>query len=657
MKRKKTNKAPQSDSPLQLTLFDLVPPSNDDLDDFPEGTITKDMIFLSDVPLTSDKDLTMIPVKTSDVSGKDIVEMRLGRILHRTVPHPTWVQINGNKVSREDYKKSGGKDAKPIMVPCKVTLAFNHGRVKSSHLDVFFAIMAVAYQAYKQEGILSTEIRTTRIQIANVMGMEYSGTFNDMLEQAIHTLGGFTVHKEYEETRLEDGTIIPGHDEKIGQLIVNHSYDTISVNSAGSARGSYPLTVSLNSQVIKSFGNAQPERAFALIDLNYTQNIKFARSWKRQLHRLLNARLGRAPLRIPLAELWVDCLGGSIRDLQAVNGNTNRARQVRSQLRGHFKHLLSQGYITNLDFPTRVKGGDAATEWIYCSKGPNFYADRQHVNQSHFATDLLLALDFTPEQAKQLIAKDSAEHVIDVAYTRMSGFINSIGDVNNRLRAKDWLASTYPRPDVYAFLYQAIDEHFYVESKRKTGTPQRNAERPHADYRDSIIQRVIANKTFDTIDLPPFDHDSPQTIKLKELYAIIFTRVQSILGISPQIHDELDRTVDDMLAADYQKVKQPTMEIFLKRVFHLIWYEKVHEEMIAIQGDKDSPTHLTVKDLQRMAFTTWPEAFAMARRAQEPARSEVEKTVGDRMLKRLTEYALERYLLDERANALKQRSV
>jgi len=663
----------------QSTIFDLgvAEPMAAVSSEMSEGDFpTKDLISLSDVPVSTGEHVKLIEVEVLVGEGRYEIQKKHGKILHRRGPHPSVVRI-GNKIIPRDAASEMGGDIKPVMINYTTIITYEGGVVLPIHHDVLLVLIGMWHARYRDTGITSSQIETTKAQIACRLGVGVNQRTRQYIEDALLTIRGVTVTKHYDSP---DGTeVVAGSRiEVIGGIISNFSVDRHGEGSNSRSK-SDNIMVEFNGGLIRAMTGATEERQWNVRTFNLTRNLSYQTAWKRQLARMAETRLdysGR--FQIPLRELWVDCLGGNEADtLTSANW-----RLIKHRIKLVFEDWLAADWIKNLEWnsSTRdygvVSSGeeDASTSnmgvglvggrkghvriprrrrvndggWVRCEAGPAFTAG-MGLRKSSLAMDLARATTDSVSQAESLLKAHSKDFIIDVAYGRLKHLITHMGDRLTRLDIPHWLSPMYPVPDRQRVVLVAFRSRRLVQAQSQFGPAPSPVPAPFFDRRLELLRSVTKAKTTkittnDLLDETSVIEGMDQAL-LTEMRACCAVAIDLHLevstGLSREILSAENRINDPAAERAFEDLVKSAREVALDSALLLLWYRRLADQVVMKTIPTLGRNSIDRVKLLASAKRRLPEAYKLIHNMQAPDRLPWEAHVGSllelRMLERVVE--------------------
>lgn len=703
--------------PKQITIFDedlvaLPPDMGHLIAEDKTDLITKDPIFLSDVPILADSNVKKIKIKTLDAKGQLREEERNGKIIERKGPHPTYVLVGDTIVRKDDVRP--GSVVRPYMVDIITTVIYDSGVLQQSHLDVFFYLMHKAYQHYEKTGIASGEVRFTRTEVLEALSRTVDGRSFKMIDQAITALSGLKVKKYYIEQLKNDGGLerdssanepisILGEDDGISEdlpvasddvphapnkhvriqrtellsnLIIGITTETRIGSSApdGERRGrkGKSITIELNPLLIRSMCGQTNNREYIVRSLNFTRNQKYESSIEKQLDRMLQARLERQKtVRMPLVEIYIGCLGGSVEDLQ--KEFAYRWRRRRAQIIGILKAWEETGFLSNvqtfvprrrlkeksvprsmtlyddrgerketieINLPEFASEND---EWISCEKGENFYVGKP-CSREVFAREIVESTVDHPGQVAQILEAFDLETIVTIGHRRLRDILAIVGDRQIRMPTTAWLSKSFPRPRIEMLVQWQTDLELFKQDKASKSEQIETIPALFAEARDKKINSRME-------EIRPrinFENEVAGELKcapeLRTAYGMAMERIIRQNSLDRKILDPMDRMIYDDLQKKFDSANQVAITVALRVVGAMEWATKVEAEcdLLLPKFGESMENH---REIAREAFSKFKSAFAITRAMRGPGKHQWESLVGTIIERRLMELAVEARLL------------
>ena len=654
------------DEPIQASVH---APNDDDIH-------TKDLISLTDVPLSNDDHVRMIEVMVPGVDGRLEAQKKHGKILHRRGPHPSMVMVKGQFVHRDDASALTG-DVKSVMVDFTTVITYEGGVVLPIHNDVLHALISIWHARYRETGISSNQIKTTKADVARLLGIGINQRSRQSIEDALATIRGVTITKNYESP--EGASSVNGSRlEVIGGIISNYTIDRHNNDGRGGRR-SDTITVDFNQALVRAMcGDDTAQRPWIVRSLNLSKNLAYQTPWKRQLHRMVETRLDyQGRFQMPLRELWVECLGGSEEDPCVAN----RWRTIRFRIKEVFDEWVQSDWIKYFEWIPPRNGGakkpklaagcdmnitlnegkqgrvtvahrrqnDEEGGWVRCEAGSAFSAG-MGMRKNSLAWDLAKATTDSGTQAEQLLKKLGKDLVIDIAYGRLKSLITHMGERLMRLDIPLWLSPTYPVPDRLHVVRMAFRSWKFSRMQAEGSNLEAPFPAPFHDRRcalqDSIVRKKLAKyKTTDFLTIKENPESGIDPSLLSEVSLCTKLAVDLYLensnGLSRTILDESNRIGDASLEREYQNLASATREIAASSAMALLWYKRIAAKpqiMELPNFGRNSPGRIK---LLTSASKRLPEAFSLVKVLQEPDRNPWEAHVGSLLERRLFERIIE----------------
>ncbi len=637
---------------------------------------TQDIIHMADVPVAADTHVRKILVVTIDKDGNRRQEERDGKILYRVGPHPTHVQVGERTLKREDLAE--GRDherAKPIMCNMIVTVIYERGVVQHDHVDIMHSLLSKMYDRYINTSIASGIVHTTKHDIAEFLAVDNSGRHAQTVEDALHTLQGLRVIKTYippEEGQPGHG-VVPATTLSMGGIIVNYKIDKYAGGAAGrGGRRPDVITVDMNPALVRAMCGETKERPYLMRVLNYTKNAQHVIRWKRQLHRMIESRLeSTGRFQMPLVEIWISCLGGSLRDLDPVK--PGRWRKVRWKILEALRAWEATGYVEKVtpfhkqhagdgidrkDFTIRTDDSEITvpsaspdvvrnrlTEWVYCEPGPEFYAGRPQ-NKPAFARYLLAAL-VERDQVDRLLKAHGIDFIVDLAHKRMKHFITLLGDRTIRLSAQQWLREAYQVPARAHIVQLYLEEANRRDQAQSLGLPPgAEIQAKHYQRRHRLVQvrfkGVVSAADILRMHEEKIEPKDKAGIEVMTCLQMAIDQVIANNNLSRDILSLDHRLIKKDYEADYQAVMATALEVAIQAAGMRLWFEER-------ATSADVPTFgENVSAATRQAIARlFPEPMSMVLQMTAPGRPQIEAHVGQVLRQRLIERYLEEVALDQ----------
>lgn len=679
-------KEPEPPIGHQEVLFEVSVPERTEDAAVPEGMIllneedhrsdvlTQDIIHMADVPVAADTHVRKIRLVTIDKEGNRREEERDGKILYRVGPHPTHVLIGDRVAKRDDCSPRELEAAKPIMCPLIVTVVYDRGVVQHDHVDVMHSLLSSMYERYVNTGIASGIVHTTKHEIADFLAVDNSGRHAQTVEDALHTLQGLRVIKSY--IPPEDGQpghgIVPSTTLSMGGIIVNYKIEKYAGGAAGrGGRRPDVITVDMNPALVRAMCGETKERPYLMRVLNYTQNAQHVIRWKRQLHRMIESRLeSTGRFQMPLVEIWISCLGGSLKDLDPTK--PGRWRKVRWKILETLRAWEQTGYLEKVtpfhkqaasdendlkDITIRTDDSEITvpssspdvvrnrlTEWVYCEPGPEFYAGRPQ-NKPAFARYLLAAV-VERDQIERLMKAPGPDFIVDIGHKRMKHFITLLGDRTIRLSAQQWL-----RPHIQVPTRSHLIQLYLEDANRRSQAatlglpPVPEMAAPHFQRRARLVHQrfrhIVRSSDFVRLyeeKVEPQDRASSEVLSCLQLAidTIIATR-----NLSRDILSIDHRLINPDFEASYQEVMATALEVAIQAAGMKLWFEErtTAAELPSLGGN--------IPPAMRQAIARqFPEPMGIVLAMIAPGRTQLEQHVGQVFRQRLIERYLEEVALD-----------
>jgi len=646
-------------------------------------TITKDPISLADVPVSSDDHVRPITFQTLDNDRKWRSEVRDGKILYRIAPHPTYVRVDDQIVRRESCSPQDARKAKALMVPQITTVIYERGVIQPDHLDMFHVILSLMYKRYEDTGVASGIVETTKVEIAKILGASPNGHLSKSVDEALQTLSGFRMFKSYlapKEGEPGFGLITTHEIHQMGAFFTNTKVELYGGGSGpGGGRSPDVISVDVNPGYVRSMVGDRTDRMYVTHSLNLTQNLQHGIRWKRQMHRMIDARIDHTGrFQIPLYELWLSCLGGNERDVDA--SNPSRWRKIKHKIMATLREWESTGYLDKVQTFRRAPmgamgalagGGDVALkmdgmeltvpaynplltkkgllEWISCEAGPNFHSGRLQ-NRPTFARELVRASLSDERGAEKLVKELGADFVVDVSFKRMKRFLTLLGERSNRLRAVAWLSEAYPVPTRIEQVTMVHAERTRVLQSRAKGLPLETGRlAAHAARRQRIVMRR-ATEVMEGVDIHDlYTNRTPAVhrlaIEVVACYALALDRVIAERQETRSVLNDEYRLVHPESESVFQQVKGAAREIAIRAGSLLTWYEQM-----ACRISENAPARFgqpLPAEVNARMMGLFPEPFSIIYQMGQAGRCEWERHLAGIYRMRLWERMMEQDKMDE----------
>lgn len=659
----------------QLNIFDALPQAAEA--PVTADIITKDPIFLADVPIVADSNVRQIEITTVDVNDQERKELRDGKVFHRRAPHPTYVKLGNTIVHRDEIKKPKDTHAEPVMVDVITSVIYHKGVVQQSHLDVFFALLHLVYDRYQKTGIAAGQITVTRLDLMKILGMSNAGKNFKMIDAALNTLSGLHVAKYFQAPEgLPD---VPIRVEEFTNLLLNPVYES-AVGRKSNGRRPETITVTINSALVDAMRGRSIERSYVVRSLNFTQNLKHAITWRRQYDRLLQARLERGPFRMPLKELWISCLGGNVEDLDPAF--PARWRKIRHKIITTMKEWEKSGFLEDVQYFTRDRrkapssttvsqrhfslptpqGKIAITlaenpldddEWVSCRAGSEFYAGRPSSHRA-FARELLRATVDDHGQIGKLLKEFTVETVVSIAHRRLKTILTQIGQRMVQMRTSIWLGKAFPQPDRTNLVHYLTDLTLFRLECNEKAQVMETIPAELDDRRDVLIaQRVKILRQEVNLQEVPTAVENPLSEDTRLCYRITMDRIIAHRSLSRDILDPLARQIDPKAAKLFESTHQIAETIAYQAALTLHWYDVMNRRMIEKIGAFGS---MSARLIVARAYKRWPQAAAIVREMQSLNNHPWEQSVGALFERRLCEALVVAEYLDEKAEGVSEQA-
>lgn len=674
-------------NPMQLTIFDSISDGvltaekvNDSVYADLETTdfFSRDIISLTDVPLSNDLEVKMIAVSVPGNDGHDLVLNKPGKVLRRTGPHPTLVKF-GDRLCARDAVPVGAA-VKPVMVPFITIIVYDGGVVQPAHHDVLHVILGAWHERYKQTGNASTQIRTTVAEIAKKMDMGSNARIRTVIREALSTIRGVTITKQYAlpEDRSAIGTDRDKSAMKPGQgketIAGIFSYVKIET-SLSPTRVSEEVVIEINPGLMRAMTGDTKERPWLTRSFNYTKNLAYHSKWKRQLALMVEQRLERSKkFAMPIIELWVSCLGHDQKDVFGKNWRT-----IVHRIKKMFEEWETAGWIKDFEWsPKYGKPEDLEMEgaamtsidveltdgkkgridldrfvsnfeiggWVRCEAGP-FFGTEQGIRKSKLARDVAVATTKSHGDADALIKQHGSDFVIDLAYGRLKNLLNLIGDRILRLSFEKWFSNKYPKPDrVELIRYNFRQWKHANDSGPTTMSP---FDRRRTLFVSTIMKKKVGDLAVEDIlngkkerpDHLPLEVFAEYVMCLQEALECYMNNVD---GVSRDILQPINRIGKPEIQRTFVDMMSSVHEVATVTAGQMLWFAQVAK----------SPD---IEKLEDQAFRRgwlltvakrYPKAYDMVSESQRADRSQWEVTVGRALEQRLCEHVIEAEQLEKK---------
>ncbi len=644
-------------------------------EDHRSDVYTQDIIHMADVPVAADTHVRKILVVTIDKDGNRRQEERDGKILYRVGPHPTHVLVGDRIVKRDDLATTRDfESAKPLMCNLIVTVIYDRGVVQHDHVDIMHSLLSTMYERYVNSGATGGVVHTTKHEIADFLAVDNSGRHAQTVEDALQTLQGLRVIKSYippEEGQPGHG-LVPATTLSMGGIIVNYRIEKYAGGAAGrGGRRPDVITVDMNPALVRAMCGETKERPYLMRVLNYTQNAQHVIRWKRQLHRMIESRLeSTGRFQMPLVEIWISCLGGSLKDLDPAK--PGRWRKVRWKILETLRAWEGTGYLEKVTpFHKQASPSDAdhkditirtddseitvpstspdvvrnrLTEWVYSEPGPEFYAGRPQ-NKPAFAR-YLLAVAVERDQIDRLLKAHGVDFIVDIGHKRMKHFISLLGDRTIRLNAQQWLHQHAQVP-ARAHLVQL---HLEEANRRRQNItlgqpPLAEIQARHFQRRARLVQQRFKAvvRGMDFVRMYE-DRIEPKDKIGAEVLTCLQMAIDMVIATSNLSRDILSidhRMINADFASSYQSVMETALEVAVQSAGMRLWFEeRASDPALPAFG-------ASVSVAMRQAIAkVFPEPMALVLQMTGNGRSQIEQHIGLIYRQRLLERHLEDLALD-----------
>ena len=627
--------------------------------------LTRDIISITDVPISNIGEVEIIDVIVPGVDGSHITLSKPGKIVWRKSPHPTLVQVGDRICSRDSIAK--GVATKPVMVPVITTILYEGGIVIPAHCDVLYIIIGLWLARYNSTGNANGKVETSVAEIASHLGVWVQGRTRQMIRDATETIRGLTIIKQYASP---ENLTFEGASNYIGQVGQRHEVisgillNTVLEAQHAGGRISDKIIIDLNPALVRAMTGHSIERPWITRGFNFTKNLTYKSPWRRQLARVMEARLelnGR--FQMPIIELWVSVLGN---DEMSVFGKN--WKMILSRIKEVFDEWLEMGWIKNFNWDTRYPKGKELEEfkkcmgngskiigdisyfemggWVRCETGSLFGVSKG-LGKSVFAKDLALATTDTPVQATALLKEFGNQFIIDIAYGRLKSLLSDIGRRITRLEISSWYGPVYPVPNRMhvARTNFRMMRHGEIEAGSVVGKFDKKV----SEYAQMVVAKKVQSISIDEIlnDQAVCTVDTPPTV-FDEYVLCVKCALECYLemneGIPHKIFDVMVRVGNKHLSDIYDRLIEVIRQVAIITASQQLWTVKISERADILSARKPELRRLMIGRIEKL----YPASVGIIQQSQMQGRTLWENHIGVILEQRLVEHYLEENYLSER---------
>jgi len=649
------------------------------------------LLFLSDLTLSHDSHVEDIPITLPDKHGHPVQTTRPGKVLHRMAPHPhyqTLKEKGQQKVMHVDQLRKLGIKGEAIMVRQVNTILYTLGVLQPGHDTIFDAFLRLWHQRWLATRNDSPKIMVTYAELAREVNQGLNGRFYKFVDEAVNALGGLFVQRHY--MRPKDPSLADQVEEASPRLygLISAS-DTAKGVSTGGRRPN-GIAITLNPELTNALRGGSSERPWIVANYNYTRNLAYSgQRWRAQLHKVIEVRLAsrhRKSMRIPLLELWVECLGcersiqddapkwrkyrwkiwkclrewmeiGYLRDVQLVARN-NIYFKYGHTFKDEADGEKGEKVVIPIDFGSAKKGTMSLklvdelleqAEELYCERGPNFWSGKPQRTPEAAAT-VLKASGVPQDAIAKLVKHFGEEHILNIGRGHQRSIIYEMGDREDRTTTAGWLASSVPIPTAHHAVHSIVIEEQRRDQHRSRGELFKPPPADHADLREHIVTALITEKVR-SLEMPYEvfyeERNTPEEPQLREIHMCFRLAVDRTLRekqISVDVVDEHTRLNKPEVARQFAEICAEAMPIAAAAAGVRLWLESLQKDVVKRLGKPDTLSAVSGRlpaDLENKIRSFFPGASNIVFELTRPNSHPWEVQMGHLFRLRLVERIIE----------------
>lgn len=677
----------------QQDIFAIEDESSDISVIVPSEVSAPTLLFLSDLTLSNDSHVQQIPISLPDKNGELVQTTRPGKVLHRMAPHPHYqvVQEKGQrKVYHVDDIKKLGIKGEAIMVRQVTTILYNLGVLQPGHDTIFDAILRLWHQRWLATRNDSPKIVVTYTELAKAVNQALNGRFYKFVDEAINALGGLHVQRHHMRPKDED---LAAHVQEATPRL----YGLISASDSAkgaSTGGRRPnaISITLNPELTNALRGGNSERPWIVANYNYTRNLSYSgQRWRAQLHKVTEVRLAsrhKKSMRIPLLELWIECLGCD----RSIQDDPAKWRKYKWRIVKCLREWEKTGYLQNvqlvsrsniyfkyghtfveeekgekvvipIDFGAASKGTMSLklrdellenAEELWCERGPNFWEGKPQ-RTPEAAMTVLKASGTSAESIPKLLKQLGEEHILNIGRGHQRSIIYEMGDREDRTTTAGWLAPMVPIPTAqHAVHTTAIDEQ-RRDQHRQRGELFRPPPSEHAELRERIVSALIMEKMKkleQPLEIFYEERNAPEEPQLREIHTCFRLAVQRMMKenqISEDVLDAHTRNHMPEVSKQFTDLCIESMPIAAAAAGVRLWLDSLQKEVIKRLGKNDCLAAVSGRlsaDIESKVRTYFPGSSNIVFELTRPSNHQWEQQMGYIFKLRLVERVIEGEKLD-----------
>lgn len=661
----------------------------------PDEVSAPTLLFLSDLTLGNDSHVQQIPISLPNENGVLVQQSRPGKVLHRMAPHPHYqiVQEKGQrKVYHVDDVKKLGLKGEAIMVRQVTTIIYNLGVLQPGHDTIFDAILRLWHQRWLATRNDNPKIAVTYSELAREVKQGLNGRFYKCVDEAINALGGLHVQRHHMRPKDKDlcGQVPEATPRLYGLISAS---DSAKGNSSGGRRPN-GISITLNPELTNALRGGHSERPWIVSNYNFTRNLSYGgQRWRSQLHKVTEVRLAsrhKKSMRIPLLELWVECLGCD-RDIQ---DDPVKWRKYKWKIVQCLKEWEETGYLQNvqlasrkniyyqyghsfveedegervvipIDFGAASKGTLSLklkdellenAEELWCERGPNFWEGKPQ-RSPEAAITVLKASGVPDDQIPKLIKHFGDEHILNIGRGHQRSIIIEMGDREDRTTTAGWLASSVPIPTALHAVQTSVIGEQRREQYRQRGEVYRPPPSDHAELRERIVTArllPILKDLEQPIERWYEEKDAPLEGSMKEAHTCFRLAVSRLMKegqISEDVLDEHTRSHKPEINQQFSDLCSEALPIAAAAAGIRVWLAVLGGEVAKRLGRENTLEAVQGKipaDIESKIRVLFPNSANIVYHLTRPTNHQWEQRMGYIFKLRLVERVIEAEMLEKR---------